>query len=362
MESIIRDAKDGYPPVMEQGLPEIQGVGNEDLERILNSLRTQICVIGCGGAGTNTIVRLSEAGIKSVSLYALNTDAQHLLYSRAPKKMLIGRRTTKGLGAGAMPNVGEASALEAEEEIRNVVKGADLVFVTCGMGGGTGTGSAPVVARIAREMGALTIAIVTLPFSVEGIMRMENGIRGLDKLKREADTVIVIPNDKLLHVAPRLSLNEAFRVADEILVRAIKGISEMITLPGLINLDFADLKTIMKDGGVAMIGLGEAESNDSKKAVTDAINSPLLEIDITSATGALVNVVGGETLTLQEAQEAVSHIHAKTSNARIIWGVSTMPEMKSTVRVMLVITGVKSPQIYGRERKVSKNIGIDVVE
>jgi len=355
MESLMRDA-------MNSNGMEIQGVGNEELERILSSLRTKICVVGCGGAGTNTITRLLDAGIKNTELYALNTDAQHLLYTKAPRKLLIGRRTTKGLGAGAMPSVGESAALEAEEEIKTMLKGADLVFVTCGLGGGTGTGSIPVVARIAKELGALTIAVVTLPFSVEGVIRMENALNGLEKLKREADTVIVVPNDKLLQVAPRLSINEAFRVADEILVRAIKGISEMITVPGLINLDFADLKTIMKDGGVAMIGLGEADSNDTKKAIIDALNSPLLDVDITNATGALVNVVGGDTLTLQEAQEAVAEIHNKAPNARIIWGVATDVGMKSTVRIMLVITGVKSPQIFGKERKAPRgNIGIDFV-
>jgi cell division protein FtsZ len=355
MESLMRDT-------MNSNGVEIQGVGNEELERILSSLRTKIRVVGCGGAGTNTIARLLDAGIKGTELYALNTDAQHLLYTKAPRKLLIGRRATKGLGAGAIPSVGESAALEAEEEIKTMLKGADLVFVTCGLGGGTGTGSIPVVARIAKELGALTIAVVTLPFSVEGVVRMENAINGLEKLKREADTVIMVPNDKLLQVAPRLSINEAFRVADEILVRAIKGISEMITVPGLINLDFADLKTIMKDGGVAMIGLGEADSNDTKKAIIDALNSPLLDVDITNATGALVNVVGGDTLTLQEAQEAVAGIHNKAPNARIIWGVATDTGMKSTVRIMLVITGVKSPQIFGRERKAPRgNIGIDFV-
>jgi cell division protein FtsZ len=187
-------------------------------------------------------------------------------------------------------------------------------------------------------------------------------VSGLEKLKREADTIIVIPNDKLLQVAPRLSVNEAFRVADEVLVRAIKGISEMITVPGLINLDFADLKTIMKDGGVAMIGLGEADSNDTKKAIADALNSPLLDVDITDATGALVNVVGGDTLTLQEAEEGVAEIHAKAPNARIIWGVATVPEMKSSVRIMLVITGVKSSQIFGKERKSARSkMDLDIV-
>ena len=367
MESIIGDITRGVGTKnrnrMEEDYGEIEGVANEDLEKILTKLRTQICVVGCGGAGTNTIARLVESGIHNTDLMAINTDAQHLLLAKAPKKMLIGRRTTRGLGAGAMPGVGEAAALEAEEEMRNVLKGADLVFVTCGLGGGTGTGSIPVVAKIAREIGALTIGIVTLPFSVEGNVRMENGLSGLEKLRRETDTVIVIPNDRLLECAPRLSISQAFRVADEVLVRAIKGISEMITIPGLVNLDFADLKTIMRDAGVAMIGLGEADSNDTKKAIMDALSSPLLDVDITGAAAALVNVIGGETLTLQEAENAVAEIHSRSEDARIIWGISIVPEMKSNVRVMVVVTGVKSPQIFGRDKNAfKKNMGIDVVD
>jgi len=366
MESIIGDITRGIGTRsqnrVEENFGEIEGVDNEDLERILVNLRTQICVVGCGGAGTNTIARLVENGIHNTDLLAINTDAQHLLLAKAPKKMLIGRRTTRGLGAGAMPSVGEAAALEAEEDMRSVLKGADLVFVTCGLGGGTGTGSVPIIARIAREIGALTIGVVTLPFSVEGNVRMENGLGGLEKLRRETDTVIVIPNDRLLECAPRLSINQAFRVADEVLVRAIKGISEMITVPGLVNLDFADLKTIMRDAGVAMIGLGEADSNDTKKAAMDALSSPLLDVDITGATAALINVIGGDTLTLQEAENAVADIHSKSPEARIIWGISIVPEMKSNVRVMVVITGVKSPQILGRDKSAfKKNMGIDVV-
>jgi len=210
-------------------------------------------------------------------------DAQHLLLAEAPHKILIGRHLTHGLGAGSLPHIGEEAARESEPDVRKSIERSDMVFVTCGLGGGTGTGAAPVVAQLAKECGALTIGVVTLPFGVEGIIRMENAETGLKRLRDACDTVIVIPNDKLLDVVPNLSLNAAFKVADEVLMRSIKGITEMITKPGLVNLDFADLKTVMKRGGVAMIGLGEAEGeNKAVNAVVEALNSPLLEVDIGS--------------------------------------------------------------------------------
>jgi len=214
---------------------------NRDLESILERSRTIIKVIGCGGSGTNTIQRMTEEGVFGAELFALNTDAQHLLYSKVEKKLLIGRKTTHGLGAGSIPRLGEEAAKENEADIRAIVEDADLVFVTCGLGGGTGTGSAPVVAQAAKDAGALTIGVVTLPFSAEGNIRRENTDIGLEKLRESTDTLIVIPNDKLLEVVPRLPLNDAFRVADEVLMRAVKGITELITKPGLVNLDFADV-------------------------------------------------------------------------------------------------------------------------
>ncbi|HMA83055.1 MAG TPA: cell division protein FtsZ, partial [Candidatus Thermoplasmatota archaeon] len=224
---------------------------NQELEEVLKGLTTTIKVVGCGGAGTNTISRCIQGSVTDVDLIAINTDAQHLLQTDAPRKVLIGRHLTKGLGAGSVPKVGEEAARESEQDVRESVGHADMVFVTCGLGGGTGTGSAPIVSQIAKETGALTIGVVTLPFSVEGLVRMENAEAGLKRLRDVCDTVIVIPNDKLLDVVPNLSLNAAFKVADEVLMRSIKGITEMITKPGLVNLDFADLKTVMKRGGVA---------------------------------------------------------------------------------------------------------------
>ena len=342
-----------------------RGVNNRELEEVLAGLTTTIKVVGCGGAGTNTIARCIGGGVTGAELVALNTDAQHLLLSDAPHKVLIGRHLTHGLGAGSLPQIGQEAAMESEQDVREAVGHADMVFVTCGLGGGTGTGSAPVVSQIAKETGALTIGVVTLPFSVEGFIRMENAEAGLKRLRETCDTVIVIPNDKLLDVVPNLSLNAAFKVADEVLMRSIKGITEMITKPGLVNLDFADLKTVMKRGGVAMIGLGEAEGeNKAVNAVVEALNSPLLEVDISEATGALVNVTGGEDMTISEAERVVEEIYSRVDpNARIIWGTTIDPELKRSIRAMLVITGVKSKQILGPAHKAfeNKEYGIDFV-
>ena len=344
---------------------KIAGVNDEDLEKVLESLTTTIKVVGCGGAGTNTITRCFGAGINGADLIAVNTDAQHLLLAESPYKILIGRHLTRGLGAGSLPQIGEEAAKESEQDIRDAIVPSDMVFVTCGLGGGTGTGCAPVVAQIAREAGALTIGVVTLPFCVEGRVRMDNAEAGLKRLREVCDTVIVIPNDKLLEIVPNLAMNAAFKVADEVLMRSIKGITEMITMPGLVNLDFADLKTVMKRGGVALIGLGEAEGdNKAVDAITEALNSPLLEVDITEATGALVNVTGGNDMTLREAEKVVEEIYSKIDkNARIIWGTTIDPTMKKSIRAMLVITGVKSKQIIGptERSREEKEFGIDFV-
>ncbi len=272
---------------------------DEELEKILSSVKARIVVIGAGGAGNNTMSRLMEVGIEGADTVAVNTDAQDLLYTYAARKVLIGRELTGGLGAGSIPQIGEEAAKESEKELREVMQGADIVFITCGLGGGTGTGSTPVIANVARKCGALTVAIVTFPFAMEGLRRRSNAEMGLEKLRKEADTVIVIPNDKLLEIAPNLPLPAAFKVADEILVRAVKGITELITKPGLINLDFADVRAVMEGGGVAMIGMGESDTeNRAAEAIDKAVNSPLLSVDITGARGALINVVGGEDLTL----------------------------------------------------------------
>src|SRR3990172_7729755 len=280
-------------------------------------------------------------------------DAEYLVAIRSPKKILLGRRVTRGLGAGALPAVGEEAAREAEENLRNVLGGADIVFVTCGLGGGTGTGGGGYIARLAKDMGALTIGVVTLPFRGEGRLRLEAAEWGLERLRESADTVITIPNDKLLELVPRLSLQAAFKFADEVLMRAIKGLTETITKPGLVNLDFNDVKTIMKGGGVAMIGMGESQAvgdTRASEAIEEAISSPLLEVDISGATGVLVNVTGGTDMTIGEAEKAAEVVQGRVApNARIIWGASLDPAPGHPLRVMLVVTGVKSKQIMGRK-------------
>ncbi len=331
---------------------------NEDLDQILSELKTEITVIGCGGAGSNTITRMMEEGIHGAKLIAVNTDAQHLIRTHADQRMLIGRQRTRGLGAGSIPQIGEEAALENEQDIRAVVSGCDMVFITVGLGGGTGTGSAPVVAKAAREEGALTIAVVTLPFASEGAIRMENAEAGLERLRDVADTVIVVPNDRLLEVVPKLPLSAAFKVSDEVLMRAVKGITELITMPGLVNLDFADVRTVMERGGVAMIGMGESDSEDkAADSVKKAIRSPLLDVDISGATAALVNVVGGPDMTMAEAEGVVQEVYSRVDpNARIIWGAQVDPTMQNKMRTLLVVTGVRSPQIYGRNEKLTPKV------
>jgi len=339
-----------------------------ELEEILTKLRTNVKIVGVGGGGSNTIARIFQEGVVGAELYAANTDAQHLLAIRSPKKILLGRRATRGLGAGALPQVGEEAAREAEDELRQVLNGADMVFVTCGLGGGTGTGGSGYIARLAKEMGALTIAVVTMPFRGEGRLRAEAAEWGLDRLRETADTVITIPNDKLLELVPRLSLQAAFKFADEVLMRSIKGLTELITKPGLVNLDFNDVKTIMKGGGVAMIGLGESQAvgdDRATQAIEEAINSPLLEVDVSGATGVLVNVVGGSDMTIGEAEKVAEVAQSRVShNARIIWGASVDPSLEHTMRVMIVATGVKSKNIMGRKTgyEGAQRAGVDFVK
>ena len=328
---------------------------DDEFDDILESLKTKITVVGCGGGGSNTVARIFEEGVDGAEIIALNTDAQHLsmLRGRVGKRILIGRQTTKGLGAGAMPKRGEEAAVESEDAIRQAISGSNMVFVTAGLGGGTGTGSAPIVAKVAKEIGALTIAIVTLPFTSESATRMENAEIGLERLREVADTVIVIPNDRILEVVPRLPLAQAFKVADEVLMRAVKGITELITLPGLVNLDFADVRTVMEQGGIAMIGMGESDSEDKAvDSIKKALRSPLLDVDITGATAALINVIGGSDMTMFEAEGVVQEVYQRIDpGARIIWGVQVDPQMEGRMRTMLIVTGVQSPQIYGKQEQ-----------
>ena len=330
---------------MEENTPDnLSSDIDEELIGIMKGVKTNIFVVGAGGAGNNTISRLNEMGIEGATTIAVNTDAQDLFYSQSAKKILLGRQTSKGLGAGGEPSVGEECAEESEDEIRNELEGADMVFVTCGLGGGTGTGSAPIIAKIAKKLGALTVAVATLPFSAEGIKRRENAEQGLEKLQESADTVIIIPNDKLLEVAPNLPLNKAFMVSDEILGRAVKGITELITKKGLVSLDFADIRSIMSGSGMAMISMGESDSGDrALESVHEALSSPLLDIDISNATGALVNISGSSDLTLHEAEKIVQVVADKLDpEANIIWGTQIDESLQNVVRTTVVVSGIKS--------------------
>jgi cell division protein FtsZ len=335
---------------------------DEELRAILEQRKTQIKVVGAGGAGNNTITRLMQVGIVGAETVAVNTDAQDLLYTDADKKVLIGRELTSGLGAGANPQIGMESAKESKEDLKKALQGADMVFLTCGLGGGTGTGSLPVIAEVAKKLGALTLAVVTLPFSMEGKARMDNAMEGLANLEGMVDTLIIIPNDKLLEIVPDVSLSTAFKVADEILVNAVKGIAELVTKPGLVNLDFADVRTVMGSGGMALIGMGESNSeNRAVEAVEKAINNPLITVDVEGAKGALINVIGGPDITIREAQQIVETVSKRLSpDAKIIWGTQVSKELGDTVRTLLIITGVKSPQIFSKEKSWKKEKRKDI--
>ena len=349
MQSIINSAREGDK---KRPVRDISSEFDKELEKILQSHRTVIKVVGTGGAGNNTVNRLMELGVKNVETIAVNTDAQDLLYAVAHKKILIGKTITNGLGAGSDPQIGEESAKENMEEVKSAISGSDMVFVTCGLGGGTGSGSAPVVAEIAREIGALTIAIVTIPFSEEGVLRWKNAQYGLERLKKAADTVIVIQNDKLWEIAPDVPLNDAFKLSDEILVNGVMGITDLVMEKGLVNLDFADVRTIMKDGGTALIGLGESDSaNRAVEAVEMAIQNPLVDLDIVGARSALMNIMGGSDMSVKDAKTAMQTLAKKLdSNARIIWGARINPELNNSIRVMIIATGL-------REREQNREVG-----
>jgi len=329
---------------------------DEELASLLKKQEARVKVVGCGGGGGNCVSRMKEIGIKGCEILALNTDAQDLLYTNVDTKILIGRELTHGLGAGSNPKIGEQAAKESEQELRKKLGDCDLVFITCGLGGGTGGGSAPVIAEIAKKQGALTIGVVTLPFTVEGQKRIENAQYGLERLAAVCDTLIVIPNDKLLELAPELPIHTAFKVADEILTNAVKGITELITKSGLVNLDFADVKAVMANGGVSLIGIGEADGNErAEKAVQSAINNPLLDVDITNATGALVNITGGNDMSLDEYKKIMELIGRKIApEAKLISGAQLSADMDNSIKVLLIVTGVKSSQILGSSVELSK--------
>ena len=349
-----RDENSSINVMTEYSSPE-----DREIAEIADALRVRIKIIGCGGGGSNTISRMSRIGIEGADLVAINTDAAHLYNITSKGKLLIGKRRTGGRGAGASPVVGEEAAMADLPRIQTLVAKNDITFVTCGLGGGTGTGSAPIIAKCAKDAGSLVISIVTLPFNAEGSIRMENALRGLEKVSQYSDTVIAIPNDKLLKEVPKRPIEEAFGYADSVLSEAIKGITELITKTGIINLDYADIKTIMKDGGVAMIGIGTSNGGQDRvlQAVNDAIKSPLVEADISEARNCLIRVIGGPNMTVSEAETAMSEIQKKIDHdARIIWGANVNEDMGDEIKVLVLITGVKSPYMISGKTQ-ARNLG-----
>lgn len=339
--------------VMKDKAPEFKEIRpknkfEEELARLISQQSVSIKVVGCGGSGNNTITSITEVGIVGATTLALNTDAQHLLSTKANQKILIGKELTKGRGAGSYPEIGEKAARESLEEIKKKLQGTKIAFLTSGLGGGTGTGSIPVVAEICRNMGILTIGIVTLPFQMEGNLRFKNAMDGFNKLKKDVDTLLIIPNDKLLELAPKMSLRQSFKIVDTLLVDIIKGIIELITKPGLVNLDYNDLEAIMKDNGIAMIGIGESDTTSKVyEAVEKALKNPLLDVNIKGAKGVLINIRANSTLTLDEAHHIVESINEQMDeDAKICWGVQIDDSIGDKVKVMIIVTGIKFVKIH----------------
>ncbi len=334
--------------------------------------QANIKVFGVGGAGNNMVSWLYNKGIKGAEIIAANTDQQHLNITEADRKFLIGKEITRGLGAGGYPEKGAEAAKEALTEIRESLKGADMVFVCAGMGGGTGTGAASIVAKVAKEMGAIVIGTVTMPFKIERA-RVDKAEFGLQQLRSVSDTVIVIDNNRLVQIAGSLPIEQAFAVANELIATMIKGIVETIAVPSLVNLDFADVKAIMKNGGVAIIGVGSSDTaNRVDEAVHGALSNPLLDVDYNGATGALIHIEGGSDLTLEEVSRAGELVtETLDEDANVIWGARISDAMKGKVTIMTIITGVKSPWILGAEdnrqaerektAKLSNELGIEIL-
>ncbi len=332
-----------------------EALQNEEKERAKKSYHREddfgeprIVVVGCGGAGNNTINRLYNIGIHGAETIAINTDKQHLKMIEADTKILVGKSLTNGLGAGGDPSMGERATEAAAGTIKEVLGGADLVFVTAGMGGGTGTGSAPVVCKIAKEQGAIVIGMVSTPFQIERA-RTIKAEEGLEALRETADSIIVLDNNRLLDYVPNLPIGKAFSVMDQIIAETVKGIAETITQPSLINLDYADMAAVMSAGGVAVMLVGEtADKNKTEEVVRDAMNHPLLDVDYRGASGALVHITGGPDLTLKEAEGIANNITERLDpTANVIWGARVEDEFKGKVRVLAIMTGVQSAQVLG---------------
>src|SRR3990167_1251923 len=333
--------------------------------------QANIKVIGVGGAGNNMVGWLYKKGIKGAEIIACNTDKQHLGIIDADRKFLIGKGITRGLGCGGFPEKGAESAKESMNELKESLKGADMVFVCAGMGGGTGTGAAPVVAHLAKDIGAIVIGTVTMPFKIERA-RVDKAEFGLQQLRQVTDTVIVIDNNRLVQIAGNLPIQQAFAVANELVATMIKGIVETIAVPSLVNLDYADVKAIMQNGGVAVIGVGTSDTNSRvEEAVKGALANPLLEVDYRGATGALIHIVGGPDMTLDDINRVGELVtESLDDDANVIWGARVAEDMKGRITVMTIITGVKSPWILGkldqkkstdRAKSLSRELGIELV-
>ncbi|RAI10682.1 MAG: cell division protein FtsZ [Candidatus Melainabacteria bacterium] len=328
---------------------------SKDSTSRLGANPTNIKVIGVGGGGGNAVNRMIQSGLSGVEFWLMNTDLQVLYNGKTNNRIQLGSSSTQGLGAGGDPSVGEKAAEEAQQEITQALEGADMVFITAGMGGGTGTGAAPVVAKLAKQLGILTIAVVTKPFSWEGKKRQNQANAGLDKLKESVDAVIVVPNDKLLQVVDRqVSLNESFIIVDEVLLRGVQGISDIITVPGIINVDFADVKTVMQASGSALMGIGRAQGEGrAVKAAQQAINSQLLESSINGASGVIVNITGGPDMGIHEVSDAASIIHdAVLDDATVIIGTAVNEAIQGEIQITVIATGFElknnaQPSMFG---------------
>lgn len=331
--------------------------GNTEAEEIPSPTTCRIAIIGVGGAGNNTVTRLMEMGIKNAECIAINTDTVHLRASKAHRKILIGEKLTKGLGVGGDPKLGRAAINESRKRVEDLLSGIDMIFITTGLGGGTGTGTAPVIAEIARQKGAITVGVVTTPFRIEK-GRVEYATMALNEMRRQCDTVVVIDNNKLMQLVPQLPINEAFKVADQVLANMIKGIVETVSAPSLINLDFADFRTIVKKGGVAVIGVGESDApNRAEEAVRNALKSPLLNVDYAGATGALIHVTGDNHMTIEEANRVGEIVTEMMNNdALVIWGARVNPEQNGKLKVTLVMTGINSPRLVSGLEKIAPQL------
>jgi len=334
--------------------------------------QANIKVFGAGGAGNNMVSWLYRKGIKGAEIIAANTDQQHLNISEADRKILLGKDTTRGLGCGGYPEKGAEAAKESIQEIKDSLKGVDMAFICAGMGGGTGTGGAPIIAKVARELGSIVIGTVTMPFKIERA-RVDKAEFGLQQLREVSDTVIVIDNNRLVQIAGNLPVKQAFAVANELIATMIKGIVETIAVPSLVNLDYADVKAVMTNGDVAAIGVGSSDTNNRvEEAVQGALNNPLLDISYQGATGALIHITGGPDMTLDEVSRVGELVtESMDQDANVIWGARISEEMKGKLTVMTIMTGVKSPWILGKEREretsvemqeINDELGIEIVQ